>query len=60
MRALGPARAVTVITTLPLIAHCRYSPLVNDERVQLLSTAPVAALVTWICSLRCLLSQLTA
>jgi hypothetical protein len=50
--AFGPAVLVTLITTLPLIAHWRYSPPEYDETVSVSSTAPVAELVIWIVSLR--------
>ena len=60
MTALAGPRFVTLITTLPLTAHWRYSPPVNDEIVSVSSTLPVSALMTWICSLRPLWSQSTA
>ncbi len=43
---LGPATLVKVISTLPLISHCRYTPSANDETASVLSTAPVVALLS--------------
>jgi len=51
---------VTTIRTLPLMAHCRYTPPLKEERFSVSSTAPLVALITWICSFRPALSQSTA
>ena len=48
--AFGPAVLATWITTSPEIAQSRYTPPLNDEIVSVARTAPVAALLIWICS----------
>ncbi len=53
-------RFVTLITTLPVRFHERYSPPWNELSVSVSRTVPVAASMIWTSSLRTVLSQSTA